>query len=80
MTMPRKQPPSAANTHPCTVPPYVDIAGWSALSSMSRSGTYRALRAGHLRAVKVGGRTLIDAPAGLAWLARLPSAEFAAAE
>jgi hypothetical protein len=62
MTMPRKQPLSAANTHAVTVPPYVDIAGWSALSSMSRSGTYRALRA------------------GLAWLARLPSAEFAAPE
>jgi len=57
-------------------PRYVTLRGWRELSGMSTSGTYRALAAGHLIAIKVGTRTLIDAQAGLAWLASLPRAEF----
>ena len=45
---------------------------WCQISGMSRSGTYLALRAGHLTARKVGGRTLIDVTAGLAWIASQP--------
>jgi hypothetical protein len=59
-------------------PRYVTIEGWRDLTGMSRSGTYRALAAGHLTAIKCGTRTLIDAEAGLAWLASLPAAEFRA--
>lgn len=58
-----------------TVPPaFVTIANWCALSGMGRSATYEALGAGHLRAVKLGARTLIDVPYGLTWLASLPRA------
>jgi len=57
-------------------PRYVTLRGWRDLSGMSTSGTYRALAAGNLVAVKCGSRTLIDAQAGLAWLAGLPRAAF----
>ncbi len=56
------------------LPAFVTIANWCALSGMGRSATYEALGAGHLRAVKLGARTLIDVPYGLAWLASLPPA------
>ena len=46
---------------------------WCQISGMSRSGTYLALRAGHLTARKVGGRPLIAVPAGLAWIAAQPA-------
>jgi len=42
---------------------------------MSRSGTYLAIGRGDLRAIKVGQRTLIDVPHGLAWLNSQPPAE-----
>ncbi len=45
---------------------------------MSRSAAYRALAQGHLKAVKMGSRTLIDVPQGLAWLDGLPAATFRA--
>lgn len=57
-------------------PRYVTLRGWRDLSGMSASSTYRALAARHLVAIKCGTRTLIDATAGLAWLASLPRAEF----
>lgn len=55
-------------------PARATIASWCSLSGMSRSATYEALAAGRLRAVKLGSRTLIDVPHGLAWLDSLPPA------
>jgi hypothetical protein len=42
---------------------------------MTRSGTYLAFGAGHLRAIKQPGgrRTLIDVKRGLAWLHAQPA-------
>lgn len=53
---------------------YATIAAWCRLSGMGRSASYEALGRGDLRAIKLGSRTLIDVPHGLAWLATLPSA------
>lgn len=55
-------------------PARATVAAWCVLSGMSRSTTYEALGAGHLRAVKLGTRVLIDVPHGLAWLNSLPPA------
>lgn len=55
-------------------PARATVAAWCGLSGMSRSTTYEALGAGHLRAVKLGTRVLIDVPHGLAWLNSLPPA------
>jgi len=55
-------------------PAFAPIPAWCALSGMGRSATYEALGAGHLRAVKLGARTLIDVGYGLGWLASLPPA------
>lgn len=60
---------------PPVQPARATVKGWCALSGMGRSATYEALGAGHLRAVKVGARTLIDVPHGLAWLDSLPPAD-----
>ncbi len=69
MTEPKTLPrPTAAH------PARATIANWCALSGMGRSATYEALAAGHLRAVKLGARTLVDVPHGLAWLDNLPPA------
>jgi len=57
-------------------PKYCSIADWSALSGMSRSVTYERLATGHLRAIKLGVRTLIDVEHGLGYLKSLPIAEF----
>ena len=59
-------------------PLYVTLRRWCELTGMSMSGTYRALAADHLIAIKCGGRTLLDARHGLAWLASRPRAEFRA--
>jgi len=56
------------------IPAFATVSAWCALSGMGRSATYEALGAGHLRAVKLGSRTLIDVPHGLAWLNSLPPA------
>ncbi len=56
-------------------PKFVTIAGWCELSSMGRTKVYAAISRGDLTAVKVDGRTLIDAEHGLAWLRSLPPAE-----
>ncbi len=54
---------------------FAPLAGWMALSGMNRSAVYSALGRGHLKAVKLGRRVLIDVPAGLAWLRSLPPPE-----
>jgi hypothetical protein len=42
---------------------------------MGRRATYDALGHGHLKAVKVGTRTLINIEKGLAWLEAQPAAQ-----
>ena len=59
---------------PLPAPEYTTIPNWCALSGMGRSATYEALGRGDLRAVKLGTRTLIDVPLGLAWLDSRPAA------
>ncbi len=63
---------------PPAYPLRATIPTWRRISDMSRSATYRALADGHLKAVKMGSRTLIDVPHGLAWLDNLPPATFRA--
>lgn len=58
-----------------TTPRYGSIDTWCALTGMGRRATYDALGHGHLRARKVGTRTLIDIEAGLAWIESLPPAQ-----
>src|SRR5438132_1310525 len=56
-------------------PRYASIANWGLISGQGRSATYEALGQGHLRAIKLGNRTLIDVEHGLAWLATMPMAK-----
>jgi hypothetical protein len=42
---------------------------------MGRTTTYEAIGRGDLRAVKVGGRTLVDVDHGIGWLDSLPAAQ-----
>lgn len=55
-------------------PQFAPISRWCLISGMTRTATYAALAAGHLRAIKQPGgrRTLIDVPHGLAWLRAQP--------
>ncbi len=53
-------------------PARATIPTWCSLSGMGHTMTYQALGTGHLKAVKMGTRTLIDVPHGLAWLDSLP--------
>ena len=55
-------------------PVYATIPIWSRLSGMGRSTIYEALGRGDLRAIKLGARTLINVPQGMAWLDSLPPA------
>jgi hypothetical protein len=55
-------------------PKYTDIPGWEWLTGVKRRVTYDMLAAGKLRAIKVGKKTLIDVPHGLAHLDSLPEA------
>src|SRR5215467_9406838 len=53
---------------------YAPMPDWFRISGIRRTATYEALGRGDLRAVKLNGRTLIDVPHGLAYLAQLPEA------
>jgi hypothetical protein len=53
---------------------YAPMPDWFRISGMRRTATYEALGRGDLRAIKLNGRTLIDVPHGLAYLAQLPEA------
>ena len=59
-------------------PEFAPIPVWRAISGMGRSRTYEELGAGNLRAIKCGGRLLIDVRHGLAFLRALPAAEIRA--
>lgn len=54
-------------------PDYESPADYSRRSGLSISTIYRQMRAGELRAIKVGRKTLIDVKAGLAALAAQPT-------
>lgn len=54
-------------------PRYAEMETWMLISGMARSTTQDALACGDLRAIKVGGRKLIDVRHGLAWLGSLPA-------
>jgi hypothetical protein len=58
-----------------TAPKYGSIPAWCSYSGMGRTATYEALGRGHLRAIKLGTRTLIDFEHGLEYLQSLPLAE-----
>jgi|GEM_PF-3301120 len=51
------------------------LAEVTEISGISRSGLYRLIQAGSLRALKVGTRTVINAEDLNAWLASLPVAK-----
>ena len=54
---------------------YATLKDWTAISGISRSQTYNLIASGQLHAKKVLARTLIDVPAGLAWIAAQPDAD-----
>ena len=56
------------------LPAFATLPVWKQISGIGRSLTYELLGAGHLRARKVGARTLIDVSHGLAWLDAQPAA------
>jgi len=60
---------------PALTPRFGGIDTWCLLSGMGRRATYDALGHGHLKAVKVGTRTLINIEKGLAWLESQPAAQ-----
>lgn len=68
---------SATHSYPADkpYPAYAPIPEWCRISGMGRTKAYEAVGAGHLRAVKLGARTLIDIRHGLAWLDSLPPAK-----
>ena len=51
---------------------FVTIQEWVKMTGISKSKTYELLKSKVLEAKKVGGRTLIDAQKGFAWLANQP--------
>lgn len=48
------------------------IDEWCQLSGLGKTISYQLLRDGHLKAKKLGRRTLIDLAAGLQWLETQP--------
>ena len=53
-------------------PKFATIEDWCVISGLSRRVVYDKLGTGELKAIKVGGRTLVDVEAGLAWMRALP--------
>jgi excisionase family DNA binding protein len=53
---------------------YATMDGVKERFGFSRSFTYNLISEGKIRAVKVGGRTLVDVAATKAWLDSLPAA------
>lgn len=56
------------------IPHYVSVETWLQRTGMSRTDTYRKLGEGTLKAKKIGRKTLIDFPAGIAWIESQPNA------
>ena len=69
-----RRPPLSDGSQAFVSPPaFVTIKGWSAVTSMGRTATLQAIRAGHIPAVRLGSRILIDLAPGLAWVRSLPA-------
>ena len=56
-------------------PKYGPLPVWCAIAGIGRSKTYEMLADGTLRAIKIGGRLLIDIEHGLATFAAMPPAK-----
>jgi hypothetical protein len=65
---PRPAPPAPPAEPARPAKAYATVKEWVEISGMARSSTYKAMNDGHLTAVKVGRRTLIDVNAGLVWM------------
>lgn len=64
-------------TVPSTVPSYAPIPKACDILGFRRSKLYELAGAGAIRIVKVGGRSLVDMEAALAYMATLPLARIA---
>lgn len=53
---------------------FATFDGWERISGMGKSRTYLAITDGLIKAVKLGGRTMIDVESGLAYMRSLPPA------
>ncbi len=56
-------------------PLFATVDKWSAMTGLGRTKTYYLIAEGHLRAIKVGKRTLVDVTQGLAYLHAQPAAQ-----
>jgi hypothetical protein len=54
---------------------FCSIKDWCRISGIGRSSVYSLIGEKKLRAVKFAGKTLIDVPAGLRFMATLPEAQ-----
>ena len=54
--------------------PVYSLAEVRALAGVGRTTLYKAIRGGQLRAIKIGGRTLVLAEDLYRWLNEMPSA------
>ena len=57
------------------LPAFATIPQWCELTGMGRAMTYDLLSKGHLRAQKLGRRTVIDVQHGLKYIRSQPKAE-----
>jgi hypothetical protein len=74
----RRNGKAAARKKPSLMPQaeakWAPINRWCEISGMGRTSTYQRIAAGHLRAIKLGTRLLIDVDHGLKFMARQPAA------
>lgn len=69
------RPPPANAATELLQPKYCSITQWCELTGLGRRTVYDLLGNGDFRAVKVGGRTLLDIEHGLSWLKSRPPAK-----
>jgi excisionase family DNA binding protein len=58
-----------------SIPPYTTISHACEILGFGRSKLYELAADGSIRIVKVGGRSLVDIEAALAWMKTLPEAK-----
>lgn len=63
-----------ATTENTTLPQYAPIPRATAILGIGRSTLYAEAGRGNIRLIKAGGRTLVDIPHALEWMAKLPLA------
>ena len=74
MRNPNKFPPE----HSAAAPSLFSPESFAQSLGISRATVYRAMKAGELKAKKLGRRTVIEPSAGQAYIAALPNRESAA--